>query len=112
MPCPSCKRPVGASEPYDPAMRFEIAYCPCGAVLQRTLENRTWHLAPDPEFWTAAEAQRLKRAGAECESCLASGDHRPATTHSRNPNFAGYALCAECAAEYDSRKDKDGGWAT
>lgn len=39
----------------------------------------------------------------ECESCLVAGIHTPATTHSRNPDYSGYDLCAECAAEYDSR---------
>ena len=40
----------------------------------------------------------------ECESCAASGQHGvPATTRSIKAEYAGYALCAECAAEYDSR---------
>ena len=39
----------------------------------------------------------------ECESCLVAGEHTPATTRSINPEFAGYDLCAECAAEYDKR---------
>ncbi len=39
----------------------------------------------------------------ECESCLENSEHKPATTKSVNPEFSGYALCAECAAEYDSR---------
>ena len=39
----------------------------------------------------------------ECESCLVAGEHTPATTHSINPKFSGYALCAQCADEYDSR---------
>lgn len=34
-----------------------------------------------------------------CESC----HERPATTHSTNPDWRGYELCAECAAEYDKR---------
>lgn len=38
-----------------------------------------------------------------CESCLEAGIHTPATTHSTNPDFAGYRLCAACAEEYDSR---------
>ena len=38
-----------------------------------------------------------------CESCLIGGIEREATTQSTNPGFAGYELCAECAAEYDSR---------
>jgi hypothetical protein len=43
--------------------------------------------------------------GRLCESCLASIQRQetPATTHSTNPDFSGYDLCAECAAEYDSR---------
>jgi hypothetical protein len=40
----------------------------------------------------------------ECESCAHSGQYGvPATTHSINPNWSGYNLCDECAAEYDSR---------
>lgn len=39
----------------------------------------------------------------ECESCLVAGEHTPATTRSINPEFSGYALCAQCANEYDSR---------
>jgi hypothetical protein len=31
------------------------------------------------------------------------GIETPATTHSRNPDYYGYELCEECAAEYDSR---------
>ena len=42
-------------------------------------------------------------AGAECESCLVAGKHVPATTRSVNPEFCGYALCSECAEEYDGR---------
>lgn len=34
-----------------------------------------------------------------CESC----HEKPATTHSTNPDWSGYDLCAECAAEYDKR---------
>ena len=39
----------------------------------------------------------------DCESCLVAGEHTPATTRSINPDFSGYDLCAQCAAEYDSR---------
>ncbi len=39
----------------------------------------------------------------ECPSCAVAGIHTPATTRSNNPDFAGYELCEECAAEYDSR---------
>jgi hypothetical protein len=39
----------------------------------------------------------------KCESCLVAGEHVPATTRSVNPDYAGYVLCQECAAEYDSR---------
>lgn len=39
----------------------------------------------------------------ECPSCLTAGQHRPATTRSANAEWAGYELCEECAAEYDSR---------
>ena len=38
-----------------------------------------------------------------CESCSVSGIEVAATTHSVNPDFCGYELCDECAAEYDSR---------
>lgn len=40
-----------------------------------------------------------------CESCLASDPRveREATTRSTNPDWAGYPLCDECAAEYNSR---------
>ena len=34
-----------------------------------------------------------------CESC----NEKPATGHCQNPDFAGYELCDECKAEYDSR---------
>lgn len=39
-----------------------------------------------------------------CESCLQTGIQTPATTHSVNPDWSGYDLCEECAAEYDSRR--------
>ena len=39
----------------------------------------------------------------ECESCLENGEHVPATGHCKNPDYSGYNLCDECAAEYDSR---------
>jgi len=39
-----------------------------------------------------------------CESCLVGGIEREATTHSKNPDWSGYELCEECAAEYDSRE--------
>jgi hypothetical protein len=38
-----------------------------------------------------------------CESCAVVGIRRPAVTHSVNPDYSGYNLCYECAAEYDSR---------
>ena len=38
----------------------------------------------------------------ECESCLQAGEHAPATTHSMNPDWIGYELCAECAEHYDA----------
>lgn len=38
-----------------------------------------------------------------CESCAETGIQTVATTKSINPDFAGYALCEDCAAEYDSR---------
>ena len=38
-----------------------------------------------------------------CESCDAAGIKREATTHSTNPDWSGYDLCTECAAEYDRR---------
>lgn len=34
-----------------------------------------------------------------CESC----NEQEATTKSTNPDWSGYALCDECAAEYDAR---------
>ena len=41
----------------------------------------------------------------ECDLCAAVGQHDvPATTRSRNPDWSGYRLCAECAREYDSRE--------
>jgi hypothetical protein len=40
----------------------------------------------------------------ECASCLENSIHTLATTHSINPDFAGYELCNECAAEYDARR--------
>lgn len=43
------------------------------------------------------------RSFAWCESCLAHGTRIRATTRSVNPEWSGYALCAICAAEYDSR---------
>jgi hypothetical protein len=45
--------------------------------------------------------------GALCESCEEGAIMRLATTKSRNPEFGGYALCAECAAEYDSRMEPE-----
>ena len=39
----------------------------------------------------------------ECEAHLVAGEHIPATTHSTNPDWAGYMLCEECAAEYNAR---------
>jgi hypothetical protein len=46
----------------------------------------------------------MKHENGECDSCLESGEHTPATTTSTNPDYSGYELCAECVAEYDSRK--------
>ena len=42
-----------------------------------------------------------------CESCLVAGEHTPATTHSKNPDWSGYDLCEECAAEYDRRPNRE-----
>jgi superfamily II helicase len=39
-----------------------------------------------------------------CESCLVASIKTPATTHSTNPDWAGYELCEECAQEYNNRK--------
>ena len=44
-----------------------------------------------------------------CESCIIGGIEREATTKSTNPGFAGYALCDECATEYNSRPDPQEG---
>ncbi len=38
-----------------------------------------------------------------CESCAENGESTPATTRSTNPEWSGYELCAECAAEYNQR---------
>ena len=49
--------------------------------------------------------KRENRAQAiECEAHLEAGMHVPATTHSTNPDWCGYELCEECAAEYDGRQ--------
>jgi len=37
-----------------------------------------------------------------CESCLAGGHHRPATTHRDDPDLPGYALCSGCAGAEDA----------
>lgn len=42
-----------------------------------------------------------------CESCQVGGSKVEATTHSVNPEFSGYDLCEECAAEYDSRLETE-----
>ena len=42
-----------------------------------------------------------------CDSCLESGQETEATTKSTNPDYSGYDLCDECAAEYDSRIHSD-----
>ena len=39
-----------------------------------------------------------------CESCLMTGDRVIATTHSTRPEWSGYNLCEECAAEYNNRE--------
>ncbi len=41
----------------------------------------------------------MKRTELRCESC----NENPVTGHCKNPDFAGYDLCAECIAQYDSR---------
>ncbi|MBU1173314.1 MAG: hypothetical protein KKD44_27420 [Proteobacteria bacterium] len=41
----------------------------------------------------------MKAEGKICESC----NEKPATTHSKNPDWCGYELCGECADEYDNR---------
>ena len=46
----------------------------------------------------------MNRIITRCESCAVAGrEVAAATTHSVNPDFSGYNLCAECAAEYDGR---------
>lgn len=42
-----------------------------------------------------------------CESHLVDGERVAATTHSTNPDWSSLELCAECAAEYDSRPPVD-----
>ncbi len=45
-----------------------------------------------------------KRAGPTlCESCLDEGYKTEAVGNCKNPDYAGYLLCAECIQEYDSR---------
>jgi len=39
-----------------------------------------------------------------CESCIIAGIQTPATTHSINPDWSGYDLCADCAAHYDNEE--------
>ena len=39
----------------------------------------------------------------ECDGCLFKKIHRPATTKSTNPDFAGWELCEECADELNER---------
>lgn len=71
-----------------------------------------WDTQPDaarPEPWHVdglvpiEEGELMQREGAmieqKCESCEAQS----ATTRSANPDWGGYALCADCAAEYDNR---------
>jgi len=41
--------------------------------------------------------------GIPCASCDAAGLDTEATTTSALPDWSGYDLCAECAAEYDAR---------
>ena len=39
-----------------------------------------------------------------CESCASGLSLEvPATTHSVNPDYSEYALCDDCATEYDNR---------
>ena len=38
-----------------------------------------------------------------CESCRVIGEWTEATTKSSNPDWSGYNLCEECAAEYNQR---------
>ncbi len=40
----------------------------------------------------------------ECDVCLDEKIHKPATTKSTNPDFAGYELCEECAEKLDKRE--------
>ena len=42
-----------------------------------------------------------------CASCAVAGIAAPATTSSSNPEWSGYALCADCAAEYDARSPQE-----
>lgn len=42
-------------------------------------------------------------ANPECDVCLDKKIHKPATTKSKHPDFAGYELCEECASELDKR---------
>ena len=60
-------------------------------------------------FETHAERQRgdTSMSQRECESCLEGGLHTAATTQSTHPDWSGYALCADCAAEYDARPRPD-----
>ena len=54
-----------------------------------------------PRRQPAGAQEEKEMDTSECQSCLESGIHTPATTHSTNPDYAGYDLCEECAAEYN-----------
>jgi len=47
--------------------------------------------------------------GIPCASCAAAGLDTDATTTSAHPDWAGYDLCLECAAEYDARPPVESG---
>jgi hypothetical protein len=72
--CPTCKRPVKDGEPYDTSIRFEIAFCPCGAVLTRSLENRRWRLDPNADYERAFREPLTEAERAEARGIAEAGD--------------------------------------
>jgi hypothetical protein len=39
----------------------------------------------------------------ECDACWDRKIHKPATTKSTNPDYAGYELCEECAEKFNKQ---------
>jgi len=114
----------------DGTASYHLAYFDAIAVARGWVDDvlLAWHneaMADRDDLWAiggahgwdawdaAALAPSTKRSGGTamrltapllCESCAEDGFDNLATTRSTNPDWAGYDLCDDCAADYDERR--------